>query len=1047
MITLNNSNIDFGFEDESLGSKYSISLSRDTSNFVFRTEDIERMTIMKNGKVAIGKTETTYDLDVNGSINAGSYLINGQDISIITSDTSNYVRITSNILIGQINNTSNYLGITSDVLIGHINDTSNYIGITSNILIVPINNTSNYVLNTSNILIGRIIDTSNYMKDTSNILIKRINDTSNYIRDTSNILIVPINNTSNYAWNTNDILVSSISNTSNYIKITSNILIVPINDTSNYMMNTSDILVISIDDTSNYVKITSNILVNRIMGTSNYMMNTSDILVSSISDTSNYVKITSNMLVSRIMGTSNYIINTSNVLADSINNTSNYVKITSNYMLNLVNSSTYNRWHSNNSMIYYNNYNVGIGTNNPVSKLHLYDEISNTTSLTMNNDVVLVPIITSTTTPAPETTVAGIYRYIIFKYTTDTAGANTGQTQYTITIPSGIVCEILMVGGGGAGGKSIGGGGGGGAVLYGSNITISPGSYIIKVGKGTNSGESIGGFYRGASTTGFNATILGGGNAANVNYDFALSANSGGSGGGGKFYGSYWNGTGTYYNSANNATPGDAGISTKGSILTNATLYNGNRGGDGGNMVETGGRSGGGGGAGTVGTTPIINITGGNGGDGIPINILGDEYYWGAGGGGGDLGSDTIYGNGGLGGGGAGGRHSAPEDDPTYGIQGGNSYSEAPSNKLNACPHTGSGGGGSGYRSLNGGSGGSGIIIIKYTNVIQNGKFIEFKNFTTNYNIVNYNGDFKITSIVSNQTNDRLVIKSTGFIGIGTITPGYMLEVFDNRPFAITSFKQDVSGFYFKNSSISGLYTNSPYNPSPQPLRICAKFNDSILLTNGTYVISSDIRIKEDIQDINDDYALQKILAVELKKYKYIDKINKGDDNVYGFIAQQVKKVIPEAVNIEKSYIPNIMMVADYNNEIVILPYKPTKVTIQIKDKIKCYDSENKLIEVEVYEIINEVSFKIKDLDKEYTSNKIFVYGTYVDDFHTLFKDHIFALNVGATQELYRKLKKQKDIIKLQEDRMDILEMKNDELKYKFNKLLEELVLINKQLD
>ena len=90
MITLNNSNIDFGFEDESLGSKYSISLSRDTSNLIFRTEDIERMTIMKNGKVGIGKTETTYDLDVNGSINAESYLINGQDISTITSDTSNY---------------------------------------------------------------------------------------------------------------------------------------------------------------------------------------------------------------------------------------------------------------------------------------------------------------------------------------------------------------------------------------------------------------------------------------------------------------------------------------------------------------------------------------------------------------------------------------------------------------------------------------------------------------------------------------------------------------------------------------------------------------------------------------------------------------------------------------------------------------------------------------------------------------------------------------------------------------------------------------------
>ena len=47
MITLNNSNIDFDFEDESLGSKYSISLSRDTSNLIFKTDGVERMIIMK----------------------------------------------------------------------------------------------------------------------------------------------------------------------------------------------------------------------------------------------------------------------------------------------------------------------------------------------------------------------------------------------------------------------------------------------------------------------------------------------------------------------------------------------------------------------------------------------------------------------------------------------------------------------------------------------------------------------------------------------------------------------------------------------------------------------------------------------------------------------------------------------------------------------------------------------------------------------------------------------------------------------------------------
>jgi hypothetical protein len=59
----------------------------------------------------------------------------------------------------------------------------------------------------------------------------------------------------------------------------------------------------------------------------------------------------------------------------------------------------------------------------------------------------------------------------------------------------------------------------------------------------------------------------------------------------------------------------------------------------------------------------------------------------------------------------------------------------------------------------------------------------------------------------------------------------------------------------------------------------------------GSWIASSsDTRIKEDIQDINDDTALNKILAIEPKTYKYIDKVAKGDKKVYGFITQQINK-------------------------------------------------------------------------------------------------------------------------------------------------------------
>ena len=93
------------------------------------------------------------------------------------------------------------------------------------------------------------------------------------------------------------------------------------------------------------------------------------------------------------------------------------------------------------------------------------------------------------------------------------------------------------------------------------------------------------------------------------------------------------------------------------------------------------------------------------------------------------------------------------------------------------------------------------------------------------------------------------------------------------------------------------------------------------------------------------------ILAIEPKTYKYVDKVAKGDKRVYGFIAQQVRAVVPEATNIETSYIPNIMVLADYDDGIITLPSPPKRV-IKQNDKIRCHNDENKEVNVEVEEVI-----------------------------------------------------------------------------------------------
>ena len=266
------------------------------------------------------------------------------------------------------------------------------------------------------------------------------------------------------------------------------------------------------------------------------------------------------------------------------------------------------------------------------------------------------------------------------------------------------------------------------------------------------------------------------------------------------------------------------------------------------------------------------------------------------------------------------------------------------------------------------------------------------------------------TSSSVSMSDERMRITSTGNVGIGTNNPGFRLEVTGSTSAGVVSS----ASYFAQGTGVVNGYTGNFDG-------VTAKFSGAIWC--GSFVgISSDSRIKEDFQDIIDDTALQSILSIEPKTYKYIDKLQRGDKKVYGFIAQQIKEVIPEAITIVNSYIPNIYLVADYIDYVITLSSKPIKVIIKMNDKIKCYDKDNKEILVEVIEVIDDLTFRIKEI--EYTDTKIFVYGTFVDDFHTLNKDYIFTLNVCATQELHRRIETQSVLLKPQDDRIKGLETK-----------------------
>ena len=337
-----------------------------------------------------------------------------------------------------------------------------------------------------------------------------------------------------------------------------------------------------------------------------------------------------------------------------------------------------------------------------------------------------------------------------------------------------------------------------------------------------------------------------------------------------------------------------------------------------------------------------------------------------------------------------------------------------------------------GYNSSNSGSGGNynengknGALLIRVLTKIDRNIIPVYVTNTCNYvkmtsnNIIEYintRSDSSSTIWVKNNNN----IYFNNNVGIGGQSTGYFkLEV---------SSANEFTGFADLNPyGPFGIHSNISSNIELIPtfdanINICAKFNSGIWST-GNVIASSDERIKTNINDISDDSALQMILNIQPKTYNYIDWLNKGNNNIYGFIAQQIKSVIPDAVKIEKEFIPNIFLAAVYNTigDIIILPNNSINIEniINKHSRVKCYDMSNNIIIVEVIKIINEYSFKIKDIN--YLNNKIFVYGTEVTDFHVLNKEYINTLNVCAVQELHRKIVLQQQEISILNDKVNTL--------------------------
>ncbi len=290
---------------------------------------------------------------------------------------------------------------------------------------------------------------------------------------------------------------------------------------------------------------------------------------------------------------------------------------------------------------------------------------------------------------------------------------------------------------------------------------------------------------------------------------------------------------------------------------------------------------------------------------------------------------------------------------------------------------------------------------------------------------------FYTDGLLANQT-EKMRITSAGYVGIGTTSPGLPLEV---QSASTTGSSITGSRRYLSSGGVSSIESGNVGTSNRTALFRGEMWVDGIIISNNGTSSFSDSRIKKNISDISDNESLNILRLLKPKKYQYIDKVNKGESYVYGFIAQEVGDILSYSILQEEYKIPNIYQVADVCDNQLILQNQFTleyDASNQLYKTLYLYDENDLIHKVEIIDFSNQII----SISGEITGNQMFVYGQEVDNLHILKKDAIWTISTAALQEVDRQLQEEKTKVSTLETQYNTLETQYNTLQSQYNDLL-----------
>lgn len=251
--------------------------------------------------------------------------------------------------------------------------------------------------------------------------------------------------------------------------------------------------------------------------------------------------------------------------------------------------------------------------------------------------------------------------------------------------------------------------------------------------------------------------------------------------------------------------------------------------------------------------------------------------------------------------------------------------------------------------------------------------------------------------------NDNILDLGSNNLGTsGTIFANYLSSrnnqaIFSKDPIAI----QDPGTYYPYSGSYGYLNSSGKTGTSSGSNAYSLTCTSRVKAAEFNAVSSIKIKDIEGTGETIEQEALQFFMQIPLHKYRYKDKVKNGDGSTFGVIAEYLREVLPDYVNQDKDFVPNILQECRIKAVSSLLYY------LEFKQDLNQIEGENLrlLTSKNVFEV---TITKIEDkrlLVKSVTPLPVegFAYGTY-ESCPSVAKNKLFELSMVVLKNALKRI-------------------------------------------